>query len=227
MEKKNRKSSMGFHQIETNDNIITWYMENKTGEPVDGDTIDNVHAYAWLIWQLLLDSGMALATWVDANLMAHNYYEHHMTQHFPVLSYSTSNWKAHMLATDNYSSWYEMHIGRKVKVKSEHVESDTTSADIKYSGSKAFKRSQSPSTKRPSKKPKTTDPTNAEPQSRVSEEHDADHSLSSLAAGIFPERALTEDSMAKTVNRVLEVCGLLRQCAFLMFCFCDRFPILC
>lgn len=206
---------------------MTWYVEDETGEPVDGDTVENMRAYARLIWQLLLDSGMAPATWADANLMAHNYYEHHMTQRFPVLSYGASNWKAHMLATDNYSSWYGKSIGRKAKVKSEPVESDTTSADIKYPSSKAFKRSRSPSMKRPSKKPKTTDPTNAEPQSRVSEEHDADHSSSSLAEGIFPERALTEDSMAKTANRVLEVCGLLRQCAFLMFCFCDRFPILC
>jgi hypothetical protein len=88
---------------------------------------------------LLLDSEMAPVTWVDANLMVHNYYEHHMTQHFPVLLYGTSNWKAHMLATDNYSSWYGKHVGRKAKVKSEPVKSDTTSADIKYSGSKAFK----------------------------------------------------------------------------------------
>jgi hypothetical protein len=206
---------------------MTWYVEDETGEPVDGDTVDNMRAYARLIWRLLLDSGMAPATWADANLMAHNYYEHHMTQCFPVLSYGASNWKAHMLATDNYSSWYGKRVGRKAKVKSEPVECDTTSANIKYSGSKAFKRSRSPSTKRSSKKSKTTDPTNAEPQSRVSEEQDADRSSSSLAEGIFLERASTEDSMAKTANRVLEVCGLLRQCAFLMFCFCDGFPILC
>ena len=141
MEKKNRKSLMSFHKIETNDKIITWYVEGRTGEPVDGDTVEDVHTYVGLIWQLLLDSGMAPATWVDANLMAHNYYEHHMTQCFPVLSYSACNWKVHMLATDNYSSGYGKHIGHKAKVKSESVESDRTSADIKYSGSKAFKHS--------------------------------------------------------------------------------------
>ena len=111
MEKKNRKSLIGFHQIKTNDNIMMWYVEDETGKPVDGDTVENMCIYTWLIWQLLLDSGMAPATWADANLIAHNYYEHHMTQCFPVLSYGMSNWKAHMLATDNYSSWYRKHVG--------------------------------------------------------------------------------------------------------------------
>ena len=100
MEKKNRKSSTGFCQNEVNDNVMTWYVEDDTGEPVNGDTVDCMRSYARLIWQMLLDSGIAPTTWADANLVAHNYYEHHMAQRFPVLAYGAGNWKVHMLAMD-------------------------------------------------------------------------------------------------------------------------------
>lgn len=57
-----------------------------------------------------------LAESVEAQI----YYEHHMCHRFPQLSYGRNNWKAsHMVATENYSSWYGKHVGRVAKVKDE------------------------------------------------------------------------------------------------------------
>jgi hypothetical protein len=125
--KKNKKISTGF-QSDKSDNIMTWYVEDDSGNPVDGDTVDSMRSYARLIWQYFLDSGMAPLTWADINVVAHNYYEHHMTRRFPELGYGTNNWKAHMLATDNYSSWYGKHTGRNAKVKSEPSGGDANTA---------------------------------------------------------------------------------------------------
>lgn len=107
---------------------MTWYVEDNCGNSVDGDTVDSMRAYAWLIWQYLLNSQMAPSTWADINVVVHNYYEHHMTKRFPELGYGANNWKAHMLATDNYPSWYGKHVGRNVKVKSEPLDVNTKDA---------------------------------------------------------------------------------------------------
>lgn len=72
-----------------------------------------------MLWKTLHDDGDAPDHWGEANLRAHNFYEHHMCRKFPELSYGKDNWKAHMIATDSYPSWFSSHVGSIFKVKSE------------------------------------------------------------------------------------------------------------
>jgi hypothetical protein len=138
--KKNCKNSIGFRQNEDSDNKMTWYVETEDGDPVDGDIVEAIHSYAWTIWRYLWDKNMAPATWSDANLEAYNLYEHHMCHWYLLLALGADNWKAHMIATDNYSSWYLKNAGHNPKLKSEHEETPIR------------KRSHSPSLQRDSHK---------------------------------------------------------------------------
>ncbi|KAG6876753.1 hypothetical protein C0992_011883 [Termitomyces sp. T32_za158] len=102
----------------TTENSANSYIETKEGEPVDKVVMHQVRAHARHLWRSLHSRGIAPPTWAAATLEAYNYYEHHMCQKFPELSYGANNWKAHMVATENYPSWYNNHIGHP-KVKNE------------------------------------------------------------------------------------------------------------
>ncbi|KAG6835238.1 hypothetical protein H0H93_003620 [Arthromyces matolae] len=104
--KKNRNltTSLVPAAIDTSGNIKTWYVETEKGEPVNAETVNAICTLAWTIWHELQLRGIAPTLWAKAGLVALNYYEHHMCQRFPQLSYCESNWKAHMIATNNYSS---------------------------------------------------------------------------------------------------------------------------
>ncbi|KAF5371029.1 hypothetical protein D9615_010031 [Tricholomella constricta] len=115
--KKRRKSSTGLIPSDGNGNVMTWYVEMEEGEPVDTATVEAIRAHARSIWQSLRTWNIAPATWADASLEAHNYFEHHMCRQFPLLSYGANNWKAHMIATENYPSWYSKHVGRSANVR--------------------------------------------------------------------------------------------------------------
>ncbi|KAG6914497.1 hypothetical protein DXG01_016920 [Tephrocybe rancida] len=119
--RKNRKSSTGFDKSGSGGNVMTWYVETDDGEPVGNDTVDGLRALARLIWNELEKRGIAPATWAKAGLAAHNYHEHHMCQRYPELSYGENNWKAHQVATDNYSLWYGKYISRTLKIKEESI----------------------------------------------------------------------------------------------------------
>lgn len=98
---------------------MTWYVETRDGEPVSNDKVNAIREHARHLWQSLVTKRIAPVTWAQANLEAHNYYEHHMCERFPELSYGANNWKAHMVATENYSSWYGKHVGQTAKIKNE------------------------------------------------------------------------------------------------------------
>lgn len=111
--------STGLASSESTGNTMTWYVETEDGDPISSEKVNAIREHARHLWQSLLTKGIAPVTWAQANLEAHNYYEHHMCERFPELSYGANNWKAHMIATENYSSWYGKHVGRSTKVKNE------------------------------------------------------------------------------------------------------------
>ncbi|KAG6894320.1 hypothetical protein C0992_006607, partial [Termitomyces sp. T32_za158] len=118
--KKTRKMSTGFDDTDdSSKNVMTWYVETQDGEPVTNEVVEAIRTLARTIWQDLLRQKIAPPTWADIGLEARDYYEHHMCRRFPELSWGENNWKAHMIATDNYSSWYAKHVGRTVQVKAE------------------------------------------------------------------------------------------------------------
>lgn len=119
---------------------MTWYVETEDGDPVSGEIVEAIRLSARTIWQTLVSRNIAPTNWADATLEAHNYYEHHLCRRFPQLSYGANNWKAHMIATENYPSWYNKHVGRPAKVKNEPI------------AMCALKRSPSPSNLAPSSK---------------------------------------------------------------------------
>ncbi|KAG6852240.1 hypothetical protein C0991_001711 [Blastosporella zonata] len=143
--KKTRKSLTGLDDVDNNGNTMTWYVETEDGEPVDSKTVEKVRGTARTIWHELYLRGIAPVTWAEAGLVAHNYFKHHMCRQFPQLSYGENNWKCHMIATQNYSSWYSKHVGRATKVKSEPIKHEMKAELGISQQNQAKKRSVSPS----------------------------------------------------------------------------------
>lgn len=111
MEKKKKKGITGISRGPIREgNTMTWYVQDKDGNPVDAERVSNIRQRARAIWRQLLRMGIAPNSWAQAGLDAYDLYEHHMVERFPELSYCEDNWKAHMIASDNYPSWYADHI---------------------------------------------------------------------------------------------------------------------
>jgi len=110
-EKKSKKgiTSIVKEIASKNKNTMTWYVQDVHGQPVDGERVEAIRARARSIWNQLLRMGVAPVKWSDVGLDALDLYEHHMVTRFPELSYCDDNWKVHMIATDNYPSWWAAH----------------------------------------------------------------------------------------------------------------------
>ncbi|KAF8064107.1 hypothetical protein FPV67DRAFT_1698275 [Lyophyllum atratum] len=181
--KKYKKSSTGFEQ----ENTMTWYVETEEGEPVDSDTVTSMRSLARTLYASLANRGMEPSHWSEATRQAHNYFEHHMCREFPQLSYGANNWKAHMIATDNYSSWYgKRHPGRSTKVKNEPVGTNI----------RPLKRSASSSPHALDSKRKKLDMVD-EPVALNPEEGDK-HAKETVMEG--PSKVLLEDPIANPVD---------------------------
>ncbi|KAG6835381.1 hypothetical protein H0H93_001988 [Arthromyces matolae] len=132
--KKARQSitSLGPAAMDPSGNVMTWYVETEDGDPVGVETVQNIRTLARTIWHELHLRDIAPATWAEAGLVAMNYFEHHMCRRFPQLSYGENNWKCHMIATDNYSSWRSKHhLSRKAKHQVKEEPKATASDSIK------------------------------------------------------------------------------------------------
>ncbi|KAG6808926.1 hypothetical protein H0H92_002348 [Tricholoma furcatifolium] len=116
VEKKKRKAYSKLEdELDTNGNIMTWYLEDEDGDPVDGAKVEQVRATARSLWETLKSRGIAPSTWSEANNEAHNYYEAHLCERHPEVSYCENNWKAHQIAIDSYPSWSKVHLRAKIK----------------------------------------------------------------------------------------------------------------
>ncbi|KAG6838562.1 hypothetical protein C0991_010566 [Blastosporella zonata] len=76
--KKNQKRSTSIQDLDADRNIMTWFVEEDDGEPVDNDMVKAIQTVARSIWFELLRRGIAPETWEKAGLDARNYFKHHM-----------------------------------------------------------------------------------------------------------------------------------------------------
>jgi hypothetical protein len=93
-------------------NVSAKYIEDKTGNTVDGFRSGQMVKVAAQIWFGLVEKGLAPRTWGQASLEVITLYNNEMCQHFPELRFCADNWKAQQIATANYSSWHKTHGDR-------------------------------------------------------------------------------------------------------------------
>jgi hypothetical protein len=97
------------------ENVATLYVENENGRPVDGHRLTAIRQLARKIWNKFADVGQAPLTWGKANMNFTNEYRREICRQFPEFRLCENDWKAELLATENYSSWYSNRFGSKAK----------------------------------------------------------------------------------------------------------------
>ncbi|KAF9785315.1 hypothetical protein BJ322DRAFT_1020861 [Thelephora terrestris] len=111
--------------------ILSSYMEDENGNEVPDSTKSAVRKKARALFQLLLHTNIAPATWGAAPLNAQTELIFRLEKEFPFLRLCANHWKADMVATNSYSQWYKRAVGRDVatavKVK---VEANVDVIDI-------------------------------------------------------------------------------------------------
>ena len=98
-------------------NKMTWYVEDSNGKTCLKEKIDAIRQHMRSIWFRLKRDSMAPEKWQKLDFEAQKLFEAEVCCKFPELSYGKDNWKAHQVAQDNYSSWYNKNIKNKSQVK--------------------------------------------------------------------------------------------------------------
>ena len=83
-------------------NVTMLYIEHEDGIIIDGFRAADIHCHARSIWIHLASNGLLFVSWGDADCTSLRLYFSEMKSRFPKLQYCNLDWKADMIATDNY-----------------------------------------------------------------------------------------------------------------------------
>ncbi|KAJ6504332.1 hypothetical protein C8R47DRAFT_1210402 [Mycena vitilis] len=90
-------------------NVSGRYVDDDSGDMVDGFRFTAMKKLAAGIWFSLREKGRAPVKWSQASIDVSTLYHNEMCQRFPELRYCADNWKSQQIATSNYPSWYNSH----------------------------------------------------------------------------------------------------------------------
>jgi hypothetical protein len=108
------------------------YIEGVDGEPVDGYKVRDIRSHARAIWANFQTVARAPPTWGRADAEIINVFRREMRSKFFEFSLCDNDWKADLLATENYPSWYNNHI-RTDDIKAEAKVNSSLAAGSKRS----------------------------------------------------------------------------------------------
>jgi hypothetical protein len=86
------------------------YIEDSSGNPVDGHRLKDMLTHMRSIWSTLLSLNRAPTTWGKADMEIFRYFHYEMRVKFPEFAFCENDWKADYLATTHYSSWYSNRV---------------------------------------------------------------------------------------------------------------------
>jgi hypothetical protein len=95
------------------ENVTLRFVEDEKGNVIDGFRATAIRKFSREIWSGLGNIGKAPKSWgkVDAKVAAE--YRTEMGRKFPELRFCEGNWKADLIATLNYPSWYNNNIEKE------------------------------------------------------------------------------------------------------------------
>ena len=106
------------------------YIEGVDGKPVDGYRIRDIRFHARGMWANFQTVGRAPPTWGRADAEVSRVYRREMRLKFPEFALCENDWKADLLATEHYPSWYSNHI------KTEDIKAEVTADPALPAGTK-------------------------------------------------------------------------------------------
>jgi hypothetical protein len=105
------------------------YIEDENGQVIDGHRASAMRKLARSIWIALANTGKAPAKWSQADIVVAQSYRREMRHHFPELRLCENDWKADLIASDNYPSWYSHNSNvNKRSVKQESADGNDISS---------------------------------------------------------------------------------------------------
>ena len=95
------------------ENVTLRFVEDENGNMIDGFRATTIRKFSREIWSGLGTIGKAPKSWgkVDSKVAAE--YRTEMGRKFPELRLCDGNWKADLIATLNYPSWYSNNIEKE------------------------------------------------------------------------------------------------------------------
>jgi hypothetical protein len=98
------------------------YVTSAAGLDLTASQAADMRTTARCLWASLAKAGKAPPTWGQADHHAIQYFRGHMYQLHPELRLCAGNWKADLLAIQEYPSWYRNHSDGSYTIKSEPVD---------------------------------------------------------------------------------------------------------
>lgn len=86
------------------------YIETEDGQPIDGYRLRDIRAHARAVWEGFRAVHRAPLSWGKADAEISRLYRHEMCSKFPEFRLCDNDWKADLLATTDYPSWYNNHV---------------------------------------------------------------------------------------------------------------------
>ena len=85
------------------------YLEDNKGKAIDGYRLRDIRAHAWAIWTDFQSINCLPTTWGGADTEMASVYHCKMHLRFFEFGLCHNDWKADLLATESYHSWYNNH----------------------------------------------------------------------------------------------------------------------
>jgi hypothetical protein len=105
----------GRHRAAKGINVTMKYIELEDGTVIDGYRAAEIRRYARSLWvQMALDDKLP-ATWSDGDATSLATYNESMAKRFVELRFCAADWKASLVAIDNYPSWRHNWLKKKAK----------------------------------------------------------------------------------------------------------------
>lgn len=98
------------------------YIEDTEGKPVDGYKVRDIRSHARAIWANFQTIGRVPSSWGKADAETATVYRREMRLKFFEFALCENDWKADLLATESYPSWYSNHI-KSNEIKGESTDS--------------------------------------------------------------------------------------------------------
>jgi hypothetical protein len=86
------------------------YLEDIEGKAIDGYRLRDIRAHARAIWTNFQSIGRLPTTWGRADAEIAGVYRRKMCSKFFEFGLCDNDWKADLLATESYPSWYNNHV---------------------------------------------------------------------------------------------------------------------
>jgi hypothetical protein len=128
-EVQNKSGSRSGTRSLKGENVMMLYIEDSSGNPIDGNTASGIREFARTIWRSLYDRGLAPESWGQATKDVRDKYCREMENEYQVLRLCSNHWMANALATAIYSQWYRTYNKRMKPCEDNNNSGDSDNSD--------------------------------------------------------------------------------------------------